>query len=255
MEIVNIFFLHGFLGCPSDWDSVISGLPKKRELRTFTPDLFREEALSPRQPFDAWAQDYNQWVRETTSATDINILVGYSLGGRLAMHALKHAPELWSRSVIISANPGFQDTYEGLHPDSAERQARWVSDSSWAEQFLLSPWADLMSQWNSQPVFRDSQSEPQRLEAYYDRNLLSLALRQWSLAKQKNMRSTIRRNASQMVWVVGELDQKFLSLSQDLNKDIADLRVEVIPAASHRILFDQPEKLAEVITNLVLQLV
>lgn len=253
MERVNIFFLHGFLGQPQDWKKVQESLPSHDRLRIFTPDYFREGWLSPETPLDKWGALFNRWVELQGFSADRNVLVGYSLGGRLSLHALEQKPALWYKSFLISTNPGFDDQLTGFEPSSEMRRQRWLQDSYWAEEFEKAPWDMLLRNWNAQAVFGGGMEEPIREEKLYSRELLGLALTQWSLAQQKNMRPVIASMQNKISWLVGERDEKFVDLALQLKENIPGLKLDVIPDASHRILFDKPKELSEKIKALLLQ--
>ena len=74
------------------------------------------------------------------------VLVGYSMGGRLALHALLEDSEAWSGAMIVSAHPGLQD--EG------ERILRMAADAEWAGKALTAPWVEFLEQWESQSVLQ-----------------------------------------------------------------------------------------------------
>lgn len=71
-------------------------------------------------------------------------LLGYSMGGRLALHALLEKNHPWSAAVIVSAHPGLREP--------AERRARRSADAVWARKAMLGAWTDFLKEWDSQPV-------------------------------------------------------------------------------------------------------
>lgn len=251
MERVNLFFLHGFLGRPHDWQAVKSYLPQSQNIKIFAVDYFSDEHLSPANDFGTWAKNFSKWVAQHTLANDRNVLVGYSLGGRLAMHALDENPDLWQQVILISANPGFNDDHDSLEPSSEERTQRWLNDSYWAEEFLKAPWDMLVKNWNAQPVFEGGSEEPSRSEKDFSRELLSLALTQWSLSQQKNMRSLLAKYSEKTLCLVGDRDSKFLNMTRALQDEIPALRYEAVKSSSHRVLFDNPKAIADKIRHLV----
>lgn len=254
MERVNVFLLHGFLGRPQDWSAVQACFTRQEKILFKVPDYFRIDKLSPTQPFEQWAQNFNKWVEQEVGLHRKNVLVGYSLGARLAMHALRHNSSLWSKVMLISGNPGFDDEHESFTESSEERKQRWISDSYWAEEFLTGAWDTVIRNWNAQPVFGGGRSEPTREEKNYSRDLLSLALTQWSLAQQKNMRSILEENIDKIYWIVGALDERYAELSRRLKERMGKLKVDIIPEASHRVLFDKPQDVADRIHHLLIEM-
>lgn len=244
MARINLFFLHGFLGKSSDWAPLKSHLSLKDGVRVFSPDYFKEPQLGPQHDFKTWAMNFNAWVESLGCAKEKNILIGYSLGGRLALHAYESRPELWSKLAVISANPGFNDDLETFDPNSAPRKERWLNDSFWAEEFLKAPWDLVLRSWNAQPVFGEGGKEPLRVEKEYSREHLSLALTQWSLALQKNFRSFLSKSTDQVALYIGDQDERYMQMATDLKEKIPQLRIEVVEEAGHRILFDNPKRLA-----------
>lgn len=251
MERVNFFFLHGFLGRPDDWNAVKASLPRHEGLRVFTPDLFNDSLLGPQHSFEDWANNFINWVESLGCCSEKNILVGYSLGGRLALHAFEKCPSLWKKLVCVSTNPGFNDHCSSFDVNSEERRLRWMKDSYWAEEFIKAPWDSVLRSWNAQPVFGDGENEPVRFEKDYSRESLGLALTQWSLAQQKNMRPLLQEYAEKVIWIAGEKDEKFMEMSDQLACEVNGLHVESILEASHRIPFDNPAGLSHTIRDLL----
>lgn len=243
MERINYFFLHGFLGRPEDWSAVVTQLPKNDRVRYFTPDFFNTVGMGPQCSFQDWATSFNSWVKTCVASGDQNILVGYSLGGRLALHAFKKQPILWSKVILISTNPGMSDNDSAVASSALLREQRLENDAHWASKFLHGSWDEVLKEWNSQGVFSGSVSEPVRFEKNYDRSLLAAALMNWSLARQQDMIPLLKVFADKVLWVVGEQDKKYYELSRGLIQEIPELRVRVISEAGHRVLFDNPASL------------
>lgn len=241
-------FLHGFLGRPSDWSQTALHLKAIRpELKPLLVDYFSIPALAPQNNFDVWGQNFSQWVRNELGPGP-HPLIGYSLGGRLALHALENSPDLFNHGILISTNPGLAS---GAHET---RSARVHADEIWSRRFLTDSWNILIQDWNKQAVFNNSRSQPEsRLEVDYQRPLLAQALVNWSLGRQKDFRPLLRKpRGHSLTWVTGRLDLQAMSLQQELLADCPDLDVRVIEQAGHRILFDAPEALAQLLCKLML---
>lgn len=119
---MKMWALPGFLGRENDWDFL--KLP-------LTP-----VSITAKSSFLTWAQEFNQQV----SGSD-NILIGYSMGARLALHALLDQPKKWQAAILLSCHPGLK-----------EPQDRLEQDKKWARRFETEPWESLMAEWNAQIV-------------------------------------------------------------------------------------------------------
>ena len=206
---MTTYALHGFLGRPEDWKQI-------------DPSWHGVE-LNPYVPFSL----------NSTISTSENFLVGYSMGGRLALQTLLQEPCKWAGACIISAHPGLQ---EG-------KEERLAVDLNWANRFLTDPWEELMSSWNSQPVFGGR--GPVRKEQYYERDKLAAMLDVWSLGRQEDLREKIASCPVPIIWVVGEEDEKFCALAKSLRFSHPASHVWMCPGAGHRVPYEAPEVLAK----------
>ncbi|MEO0415055.1 MAG: alpha/beta hydrolase-fold protein [Verrucomicrobiota bacterium] len=194
--------LHGNLGSVADWKAFPEVVPL---------DLWQWSHLS----MDAVADRLReQGDRE---------LMGYSMGGRLAIHALARHPDYWEKVVILSAHPGLAS--------AEERQARRDHDDGWAKKARNLPWVDFLQEWNAQPVFAGDaiSAEQQRLEDRRDE--ISCAFENWSLGQQPCHREAIRNFCGDLRWLVGGEDRKFLQLAAEMS-----INYQIVKNAGHRLL-------------------
>ncbi len=233
-NLTGIFLLHGFLGRPSDWNFIENEISKNQSVRIHAVDYLNHPQLGPHFKFIEWAENFNKYVQSFGYSK--KILIGYSLGGRLALHALQQSPDLWNQLVILSANPGLNSMQE--------KQARLANDETWAHKFSQMHWQDVMRDWNLQPVFAGNSNEPLRVEHDYDREKVAKCLVQWSLGKQENLENLIRKHRDKISWAVGALDKKFLHMSAAMYDENILKDLKIFDEVSHRIIFDQPEALS-----------
>ena len=226
---MNLYCLHGFLGLPTDWSFLNSKFPQINQI--YSLDLLNQPCL----PFTEWAAEFNKSVRsqEKKSFKKPSIL-GYSMGGRLALHALIENPEMYSCGIIVSANYGL-DSME-------ERKKRLILDNEWSKAFIGDPWSILMDKWNNQSVFKDSQSNYVREESNFSRKTLSEALNIWSLGNQNFLKTEIENLSTPILWCVGEFDSKFLEIAKNIQFQNKKSKITVIQNAGHRVPWENPKE-------------
>ena len=220
-----IHMLHGALGSPSDWDDFI---PLLQADGVHPVDLYDNEALG----FGSFARALN------AGSSQDDVLIGYSMGGRLALHAILDEGSKWSKAVIISAHTGMIDP--------AEKQLRIESDESWAK-LLKSDWSRFVDQWSAQPVFGGREIPWNRSSEMAPGKNIQRCFTCWSLGRQKNLLQELEAVAIPVLWISGEEDAKFSAIASKAVQRIPDSRAAIIPGAGHRCPWDQPELTAGVI--------
>lgn len=232
---MTLHCLHGFLGAPGDWDDFAEDLSARLpDFRApgaiVTPDLFGAEAFPEADSIPAWGDAY---CRRAVRAETDNFLLGYSLGGRLALHLAVQSPSLWAGIIIVGANPGL---------DSAEaREQRRQHDEIWAQRFESEPWEPLLAAWDAQPVFRGGATPRVRREEDFSRSRLVDALRRWSLGRQNPLWASLGDIRCPLLWVAGAADTAQAPICRRVQECLPGTEVWVADGAGHRVPWDRPE--------------
>ncbi len=148
-----ILFLHGFMGDSNDFNEVISLLSNQFCCLTVdlpghgkTRILGGEECYTMSNTAHALIHLLEQLnVKEC-------FLVGYSMGGRLALYLTLHFPERFSKVVLESASPGLK-----TKRDQLERKQR---DLELAHELETSDFSSFLSSWYNQPLFASLENQP-----------------------------------------------------------------------------------------------
>lgn len=233
IPIARIYALHGFLGTPRDWD-FLSAAEGCLKAKIEAVDLMSYALDSSLDSLTSWAAAFNQTVRESEKAP--NCLLGYSLGGRLALHCLAQDPDLWQAAIIVSAHYGL------AAPE--EKEARRFNDLQWAHRFEQEPWAALMEAWNAQLVFNsqpDFKESFKRREQDYSRSQLAAVLNNFSLGTQANLLPMVCQLPQPLLWITGSQDLKFTALTKGMHLKNPFSRIRAIPDAGHRVPWEQPD--------------
>ena len=200
-----IWTLSGFLGLESDWD--------------FLPWPHREverRALS--------APELLGGLRARRST---DLLLGYSMGGRLALGILENIA--MQQAIIVSA---------GLNAPDEERRAR---DEEWARRFESEEWSSLMRAWNAQPVFGGRVLD--RREKDYDRAELARQLRDYSPAVLPPPQ--LERIETPILWIAGERDTKYVDVAKRAVACLPHAELWICPNAGHRVPWEQRDAFVE----------
>lgn len=238
---MTIWALHGFLGLPSDFQELQAHcLDLQPDLQWKSVDYLRMRELSPNQSLQEWGVRFNQYVEQNSKPNETPVLLGYSQGGRLALQALKQNTSFWKSCILLSANPGI---------NIGEKPQRLRNDQQWAEKFLNENFAKTVEQWNSQLVFQGSRSEPLRIEKNFNRRQLADCLVNWSVAHQENFVSYLSTLGFPILYVAGEMDKKYCQIGSSLAASNRQIEFSSISGSGHRVLFDQPKKLADEISG------
>ncbi len=202
-----LVFLHGILGTKKDWDEVIKQLPY--QCLTFdlpghgsSPidfDLFGEMKKLP--PFH---------------------LVGYSMGGRIA---LQYPGKILSLTLI--------STHLGLKTDQ-EKLARLKKDHKTAEEILSMPIDEFLKRWYDQPLFKTLRSKIDICEMRKEQNRegVAAALINYSLGKQPDY------SEKKAAYLIGEDDEAYRTLYQNTPHTL-------IPNAGHAAHLENPTQIAK----------
>lgn len=166
-------------------------------------------------------------------------LLGYSMGGRLALHALLESKHPWAAAVIVSAHPGLSD--------ASEREARKAADAAWARKAMLGNWQDFLSDWDSQAVLAGpTPRDPQFAHRMANhRSEIARSFVDWSLGAQDPLWNRLEEIRVPVLWVAGENDTKFREIAEQAVRQLPTARLAVAPGVGHRIPWEAEEWLAD----------
>lgn len=175
---------------------------------------------------------------------DCEALLGYSLGGRLALGILARYPERFRSAVIVSAHPGLVT--------EAERAERRAGDARFVQVLLEQGLEAFVERWQALPLWasqrelsegvRHAQRE-QRLR--HTAQGLAESLTRHGLGEMPDLRGDLARVTCPVRLLAGELDPKFVELSRELSRIIPRAVLDVVPGAGHNLLLERPALLRD----------
>lgn len=272
--------LHGFAQTPASWDAVVQRLQAAGH-RTYVLDLYEskgdlkllnaegaledaeqgkgvegdagaEGALaSARDPLASLGAVCNRVaaiVRLVSQADSAPVLVGYSMGGRIAAETVVRHPDLPLAGLVLeSAGLGSAD--ETARAALAERNGEW------AARLRREGVAAFMDWWETLPLFASQQALPAETRAAIraertsrDAEPLARSLEAWGAHHQANEAATLSALVEltdrdvPALYLAGALDEKYAAVAARVRA--ADLPAMLVPNVGHNVHLEKPDHYA-----------
>ncbi len=222
--------LHGAVGMAADWRGFAKNLAAVG-IGSRAVDLWRFLECCP-MPLTDFGKALNADASGEVFRGNGRALLGYSMGGRMALHALLEKDHPWQAAVIVSSHPGLEN--------DADRALRRASDADWATQALAGNWQSFLEGWNAQTLLgttpmRDKQASGSLITR---RREIARSFVDWSLGAQDPLWDRLGEIAIPVLWVVGEDDAKFLEIARRAVPLIPNAHLAIAPASGHRVPWD-----------------
>lgn len=232
----TLVMLHGLLGNRHDWAEVIAGLTGINCLALDLPGHGQNHHV----PIDSF-EAFHEWLSNTLIAHGVHhyCLLGYSLGGRLALYHASRQPLGLEALWLESAHPGLP---------ANERAARIAHDARWAARFEREPLEGVLNDWYQQPVFADltelQQARQVQRRLNNDGPAVAKMLRATSLGKQPPQWQWLETTSLSVSYFSGLRDAKFHNLACRLATVAPRLR-HIILSGGHNLHAEQPEAISQ----------
>ncbi len=267
-----IWALHGAVGMADDWKHFSAQMAEQGHL-TRRVDLWRFLACCP-MSLREFGKALNEEVRRVDKAP---ILLGYSMGARLALHALledaRQSAEsgeraLWQGAILVAPHTGLRED---------QKLARQVQDAEWAALALQGDWETFLERWNAQAILQPSGSKHSDHSNDFDstgennrggnvpeegsipwadrrslkprRQAVARSFMDWSSGVQDDLRSELHYIQAKLLWMTGEEDKKFSNIAQQALELLPSAQHVTIPACGHRVPWEQPERFRQEVSQ------
>jgi 2-succinyl-6-hydroxy-2,4-cyclohexadiene-1-carboxylate synthase len=230
----SLMLLHGFTHTGASWNRVRAELAER--YRPLALDIRGHGVASAREPVDL------DGVLDDLRAAGPGrfALAGYSMGGRIALHAALAMPERIKRLVLIGASPGL--------PTPSEREQRRRADEALAERVERMTIEQFADEWAWTPVLAGL--PPGVLaEVHADRLRntvpgLARALRGLGTGALPSLWERLEEAALPVTLIAGERDEKFRELAARMSAVLPNARLEVVAGAGHAVHLEAPAAVA-----------
>ena len=177
-------------------------------------------------------------------------LLGYSMGGRLALYLALHFPQYFSKVVLESASPGLKT--------ETQRTQRVNQDLKLAQQLESTDFELFLTKWYYNPLFASLKKNPQFSELLAKRlqnNPLELArsLRNLSTGLQSSLWEKLPDNKIPMLLLAGELDRKFVEINTEMANLYDRIQLTIVADCGHNIHFENPVQFTNIVRDFLLE--
>lgn len=242
-----LLLLHGFTGSMVTWQPHIPAFAAHAQVIS-VDFLGHGRSVSP---VDADRYQMAQVAADLLAILDeLDVpctgLLGYSMGGRLALYTAVHYPERISHLVLESASPGLAA--------APERQARIIQDRALAEWIETHSLAAFVDKWEQLPLWASqSQLPPERRQMLRRQRLknnppgLAGSLRGMGSGAQPSLWTQLPLLTLPVLLLVGELDEKFVKINRLMAQLLLYPKLEIVDGAGHMVHLERPERFQQLV--------
>ena len=239
MTSPHVTFLHGFTQTGKSWSPVLN--------------LLKAEYTS--QCLDAPGHGTNldgerslpQCADDIAAVMQPGILVGYSMGARMALHVALQHPKMVSQLVLISGTPGLQT--------ASEREARRNSDSDLADRIEQIGTTAFIDEWLALPIFAGLTGSTNQRDDRLRNSAKGLAdsLRHAGTGTQESQWPHVHRLPMPVHLIVGETDAKFTAIANDMMPLLQSGKTTVVPNVGHTVHLEDPITVSQLLDSIILR--
>lgn len=238
-----LLLLHGFLGSGEDFAPLVGQLDAVYYALALDLPGHGRTSLAPNDP--AWsvegcAEAILRWLDAT--AIERPHLLGYSMGGRIAVRLAVEAPSRFAAIVVESASPGLES--------DDERAQRRQRDAERAARLRRERLERFVDDWYGQPLFaslraRSDYAALRGRRLRQDPDGLARALEQMGVGSQEPLWARLATLPRPLHFAVGAEDPKYRAIAARVASLGPHLRVRVFAGAGHNVHVEQEQSFAE----------
>lgn len=172
------------------------------------------------------------------------VLVGYSMGGRLALRTALDHPDRVSALILIGATPGIAD--------DGDREQRRRSDSALADRLVSDGVRAFLDEWLALPMFRGL-PEWARFDTERERNSadgLAASLRRAGTGSMEPLWERLGELTMPVLCLTGSDDERYCEIAHRMADAIGPNSLTgQVPGAGHAAHLEAPDAAAEIIVD------
>src|SRR2546423_5527621 len=252
----TLVMLHGFTGSAAGWGKHLDTLAAYglRMIALDLPGHGQSDAPGDvrRYAIEYCRQDILAALQKLGVSQDEAVLLGYSMGGRVALYT---AFSGFFRALILeSASPGLEDP--------AEREQRRISDEALAASIEHDGVQAFIDHWEKLPLFASQSTlPPESCEALRRQRLsnrasgLAQSLRGVGTGVQPSLHARLPTLHIPVLLIAGELDTKFTAIARSMAQALPQSQLRIVPGAGHAVHLERPEEFVSLVEDFSLSMI
>ena len=241
-----LVLLHGFTGSSASWTGLAGEFGS---YRLIMPDLTGHGKTEAPETADRYAM--KEQVADLDAlfirlGLDHFSLLGYSMGGRIAIGYAAAHPEKIRRLILESTSPGLR-TQE-------ERRLRRESDEKLAAFIEREGIRAFTDRWENIPLFASQKQLPETVRERVrsgrlgnDPAGLAGSLRGVGTGYQPSYWDTLEQFGMPVTLITGELDEKYVNIAGDMARLLPEVDHVTVPDAGHTVHVENPARFATIV--------
>ena len=239
-----LLMLHGFSGDSTTWDAFRANIGSG--FRLIAPDLLGHGKSAA--PADSERYRMSEAAADMIALLDLlgsdrAHLLGYSMGGRLALCLALRYPSRFNSLIMESASPGMAN--------EAERAERRQQDEALARRIESDGIDAFVDFWESLPLWESQRTlTPETRLAQRNQRLrngaigLANSLRGMGAGAQPSLWHELPGLRMPTLLLVGEGDHKFRAINEQMAGHMPKAELRLISGAGHNTHLEQPAQFA-----------
>lgn len=230
-----ITFVHGFTQTSRSWDAIRQSLEP-----TFVAAALDAPGHGENTNGKLSLPQCGDFI---ASAMTPGILVGYSMGARMALHAALQHPATVQALVLISGTPGIEDDNERANRKQSDDELAAHIEDVGVPQFI--------QEWLSNSMFNGLSEENRHIADRLRNSSSGLAdsLRYAGTGTQTPLWSRLQELNMPVLLVTGEKDQKFTDIAERMNDFIPASTLHVVPHVGHTVHLEAAEEFTRILRD------
>ncbi|HEU5383178.1 MAG TPA: 2-succinyl-6-hydroxy-2,4-cyclohexadiene-1-carboxylate synthase [Ktedonobacteraceae bacterium] len=245
-----LVLLHGFTGSSMNWADLLPGLTVPGRWLIALDMAGHGQSGAPveqeRYTIEHCRADILAVLETLGVYPGEAILLGYSMGGRIALYT---AFSGFFRALILeSASPGLADV--------AEREQRRQSDNALAARIEREGVKAFIDYWESLPLFASQNNLPPETRARLraqrlDNRAVGLAnsLRGVGTGVQPSLYGQLGAFTMPVLLLAGELDGKFCQIARQMAASLPRASLQIVSGAGHTTHLEQPDMFVRLVNE------